>query len=108
MRVLSDVIEPFGLMVALDKDIHGLAHISELADEAAGNLQDKFKIGQVTDFEIVSLEPPEHRLGLRLYGVKGKVKKESEPAKATPDKEEVKKSKKTAKKEKVAEADKKE
>ena len=24
----------------------------------------------------MSLEPPEHRLGLRLFGVKGKVKKE--------------------------------
>ncbi|OGH92043.1 MAG: hypothetical protein A2534_02405 [Candidatus Magasanikbacteria bacterium RIFOXYD2_FULL_39_9] len=67
-------IEPFGLMVALDKDIHGLAHISELADEGISNLGEKFKIGQNTDFEIVSLEPPEHRLGLRLFGVKGKKK----------------------------------
>ncbi|MBI2037527.1 MAG: S1 RNA-binding domain-containing protein [Candidatus Magasanikbacteria bacterium] len=71
-------IEPFGLMVALDKDIHGLAHISELADEGISNLADKFKVGQNTDFEIVSLEPPEHRLGLRLYGVKGKAKKAEE------------------------------
>ena len=126
-------IEPFGLMVALDKDIHGLAHISELADEAAGNIADKFKIGQVADFEIVSLEPPEHRLGLRLYGVKGKTKKtadsatastakeekKSEPAKEVADeekkdvassaevsaaKEEVKKTKKTVKKEKKEKA----
>ena len=102
-------IEPFGLMVALDKDIHGLAHISELADEAAGNIADKFKIGQVTDFEIVSLEPPEHRLGLRLYGVKGKAKKteekKPEPAKEEPvakeeAEEEVKKTKKVEKKKK--------
>src|SRR3989339_177086 len=41
-------IEPFGLMVALDKDIHGLAHISELADEGISNLGEKFKIGQNT------------------------------------------------------------
>ena len=102
-------IEPFGLMVALDKDIHGLAHISELTDEAGGNIQDKFKIGQTTDFEIVSLEPPEHRLGLRLFGVKGKVKKTEETKKEekTPDsaevassKEEVKEVKKEKKKEK--------
>lgn len=71
-------IEPFGLMVALDKDIHGLAHISELADEGITNISEKFKIGQTTDFEVVSLEPPEHRLGLRLYGVKGKAKKVEE------------------------------
>lgn len=71
-------IEPFGLMVALDKDIHGLAHISELSDEAVGDIQSKFTLGQTTDFEIVSLEPPEHRLGLRLFGVKGRAKKTEE------------------------------
>lgn len=91
-------IEPFGLMVALDKDIHGLAHISELADEGISNLNEKFKIGQNTDFEIVSLEPPEHRLGLRLFGVKGKVKK-TEEKKEEKDEKEVKKEKKKEEKE---------
>lgn len=65
-------IESFGLMVGLDKDIHGLAHISELSDEPIANLHDKFKIGQELEFEIVSLEPTEHRLGLKIAGVKGK------------------------------------
>lgn len=65
-------IESFGLMVGLDKDIHGLAHISELSDEPINNLGDKFKIGQEYEFEIVSLEPADHRLGLKLAGVKGK------------------------------------
>ncbi len=93
-------IEPFGLMVALDKDIHGLAHISELTDDGAGNIADKFKIGQTTDFEIVSLEPPEHRLGLRLFGVKGKVKKadEAKDAVKADEAKEEKKEKKTKKK----------
>jgi len=71
-------IEPFGLMVALDEDIHGLAHISELSDEPISNINDKFKVGQTLDFEIMSLEPPEHRLGLRLAGVKGKSAKKEE------------------------------
>ncbi len=65
-------IEPFGLMIGLDKEIHGLAHISELSDEPMGNIGDKFKLGQELEFEIVSLEPAEHRLGLKLAGVKGK------------------------------------
>lgn len=73
-------VEPFGLMVALDKDIHGLAHISELSDEPVSNLNDKFKLGQTLDFEIVSLEPPEHRLGLRLAGIKGKSARKTEVA----------------------------
>lgn len=71
-------IEPFGLMVALDKDIHGLAHVSELSDEPIANLNDKFKLGQETNFVVVSLEPTEHRLGLRVAGVKGKVVKKAE------------------------------
>lgn len=65
-------IEPFGLMIALDPEIHGLAHISELSDTPLANLTEKFKIGMELDFEIVSLEPAEHRLGLKLAGVKGK------------------------------------
>ncbi len=79
-------IEAFGLMVALDKDIHGLAHISELADEGISNINEKFKLGQVTEFEIVSLEPPEHRLGLRLFGVKGKKKAAAVAMEAKEDK----------------------
>ena len=64
-------------MVALDKEIHGLAHVSELSDEPINNVADKFKLGQEAEFEVVSLEPTEHRLGLRAAGVKGKnVKKE--------------------------------
>jgi len=65
-------IEPFGLMVALDNDIHGLAHISELSDKPIEDLAKEFKINEARKFEIVSLEPAEHRLGLKLEGVKGK------------------------------------
>jgi len=83
-------IEPFGLMVSLDKDIHGLAHISELSDESIHNINDKFKIGQEVEFNVVSLEPAEHRLGLRVAGVKGKAgrRAEVEAKKVEPKKEE--------------------
>ena len=87
-------VEPFGLMVALDKDIHGLAHISELSDEPITNLAEKFKVGQTLDFEIVSLEPPEHRLGLRLAGVKGKSAKKAEAAAKTAESQEEQKEEK--------------
>ncbi len=75
-------IEPFGLMVALDADIHGLAHISELSDDPISNIHDKFKLGQELEFEVVSLEPAEHRLGLKVAGVKGKAKKEEKKPEA--------------------------
>ncbi|KKP59416.1 MAG: RNA binding S1 domain protein [Candidatus Magasanikbacteria bacterium GW2011_GWC2_34_16] len=70
-------VEPFGLMVALDKEIHGLAHVSELSDAPIGNIHDKFKVGQEATFAVVSVEPMEHRLGLRVAGVKGKSAKKA-------------------------------
>ncbi len=99
-------IESFGLMVGLDKDIHGLAHISELSDDPVTNINDKFKIGQELEFEIVSLEPAEHRLGLKIAGVKGKSGRTADKkasAKASSDAEEkVEKKEKKAKKEETA------
>ncbi len=71
-------VEPFGLMVKLDNEIHGLAHISELADTQVtdvNQLREMYQTGQSYRFEIVSIEPAEHRLGLKREGVKGKTKK---------------------------------
>ena len=81
-------IEAFGLMIALDDEIHGLAHVSEISDEPINNINDKFKIGQTLDFEVMSLEPAEHRLGLRLAGVKGKSGRKAEEKKKDESKEE--------------------
>lgn len=86
-------IEPFGLMVKLDEQIHGLAHISELSNKSIkgiDELKDMFKIGEKYKFEIVSIEPAEHRLGLKIEGVKSKApeKKEEEPSESKEKKEE--------------------
>lgn len=82
-------IEPFGLMVKLDEDIHGLAHISELSDTPIKDieqLKDKFKLNEKYKFEIVNIEPAEHRLGLKVEGVKGRSdKKDDEKAKPRTD-----------------------
>jgi small subunit ribosomal protein S1 len=66
----------FGAFVELDNDIHGLAHISELADYPIKTAQDVVKIGEDYEFKIVSIEPDEHRLGLSLKALK---KKEEKP-----------------------------
>ncbi len=73
-------VEPFGLMVKLDDDIHGLAHISELSDGPMSekDMREKFQIGAEHTFEIVSVEPSNHRLGLKLEGVKGKTRGKKE------------------------------
>lgn len=84
-------IEPFGLMVKLDEQIHGLAHISELSNKSIkgiDELKEMFTIGQPYKFEIVSIEPAEHRLGLKVEGVKSKApeKKEEEKEEKTEEK----------------------
>lgn len=94
-------IESFGLMVGLDRDIHGLAHISELSDQPIANLNDKFKPGQELDFEIVSLEPTEHRLGLKLAGVTGKKARAEKKVETAVKSEEVKEVKKEEAKKEV-------
>lgn len=57
-------VNPFGLFVGLDDDIHGLAHISQIGLAPKQRINDKFKSGEKVEFTIVSIEPKEHRLGL--------------------------------------------
>lgn len=71
-------INPFGLFVELDKEIHGLAHISELSNDPIQDIYAFAKEGEEREFEIVSIEPAQHRLGLRIPGVKKKMEKKKE------------------------------
>jgi len=81
---------PFGAFVELDKDIHGLIHISELTDKSAAEPASIIKEGEIYDFVIISLEPEEHRLGLSLKKIREKkepeIKNES-PVEEKPIKE---------------------
>lgn len=91
-------VESFGLMVKLDAEIHGLAHISDLADKRVADqkeLLSQFEIGKEYKFEIISIEPAEHRLGLRLEGVKKRETRTTEEKVDVP--EEVKEGKKDEK-----------
>ena len=61
-------INPFGLFVKLDEEIHGLAHVSLLNINAKEKITDLYQPGEVKNFEVVSISPSEHRLGLKLAG----------------------------------------
>jgi small subunit ribosomal protein S1 len=63
-RVLK--INPFGLFVELDPDIHGLAHVSELAAKPVRDVNEIARVGDEFEFKIVSIDPENHRLGLSL------------------------------------------
>lgn len=96
-------INHFGAFVYLDKNIHGLAHVSEMSELYPGkNIDEIIKVGEEYSWKIISMEPKEHRMGLMLAQDEKKKKKNEEP-KAEPDEkaeeglEKMKKPKKEAK-----------
>jgi small subunit ribosomal protein S1 len=74
-RVLK--INPFGLFVELDPDIHGLAHISELSNKPVKDVNEIARMGDEFDFRIVTIDPENHRLGLSLRKAKEETKEEA-------------------------------
>ncbi len=76
-------INPFGLFVELDAEIHGLAHVSELSDEPVDDMSKFATIGETVKFKVVSIEANEHRLGLSLKAMNEKPKEEKEEYEAT-------------------------
>lgn len=95
-------INPFGLFVKLDEEIHGLAHISQLNLGPKEKISDLFNIEEIKDFEIVSISPAEHRLGLKIANAKkaAKAKVEKEEVEETGDDKKEKKAEKKDKEEK--------
>lgn len=79
---------PFGFFVELDPEIHGLAHISELADRPVRDLHEIGKPGDELEWRVVSVEPEHHRLGLSLKALKEPAARPSEPSDESPKTEE--------------------
>lgn len=82
-KITGDILKvnPFGLFVKLDEDIHGLAHISQLGLAPKQRINEKFKADTQEEFTIVSIEPKEHRLGL-AFGDNAKIKEAPQENKA--------------------------
>jgi ribosomal protein S1 len=97
-------INPFGLFVQLDDNIHGLAHISELSEKPIKSPEEIARIGAELDFKILSIEPADHRLGLSIRALKEKTRAEKNEAvaedKVSDKKRIAKEKKKTAKEDK--------
>lgn len=54
---------PFGAFVKLDKNIQGLAHISEFGTEK--KMKEMLETGKKYDFKILSIKPKEYRMALK-------------------------------------------
>ena len=71
-------INHFGAFVYLDKDIHGLAHVSEFISRyPSKNIDEVIVAGEVYKWEIMSMDPNEHRMGLKFIGKEGKADKKA-------------------------------
>lgn len=80
-KVMGEIIKinPYGVIVKIDEDIQGLAHISELSDENIQNIKDMEKIVKLGDkkqFVIISMDCVNHRIGLSLKNLEKSEKAE--------------------------------
>ncbi|MFZ1720513.1 MAG: UTP--glucose-1-phosphate uridylyltransferase [Candidatus Moraniibacteriota bacterium] len=84
-----DKINHFGAFVYLDKDIHGLAHVSEFHDVYPNRkMEELFTIGETYAWKILSIEPKSHRMGLLpVKDAKEKTEKKGKVAKTEEVKE---------------------
>lgn len=57
-------LNPFGAFVQLDKDIHGLVHVSDFP--TFEDMQKELNIGQKYQFKILSIEAQNHKMALSL------------------------------------------
>jgi len=73
-------LNPFGVFVELDQDIHGLAHISELSYKLVRHPGEVVKVGETRPFKILTIEPDHHRLGLSLKALEAKPEPTQPPA----------------------------
>ncbi len=55
---------PFGAFVQLDKEIHGLVHVSEFGSQEA--MRQALEIENEYEFKIISIEPKSHKMALSL------------------------------------------
>lgn len=81
-------VNPFGLFVELEKNIQGLAHISQLNEKQAANIGEVAKIGENKEFYVVSIDPKNHRLGLSLTKPKAEKETKAEIAEVSGDSKE--------------------
>ncbi len=104
-------VNPFGLFVELDENIHGLAHASQLEIGPGLKITDVYKYNEEKEFEIVSIEAKQHRLGLKMINGKKakktvkKIDKDKKEERVDDEKEEVKKKKSGKKEEKKEKED---
>ncbi|MDP4006988.1 MAG: S1 RNA-binding domain-containing protein [bacterium] len=70
-------LNPFGAFVEIEPKIQGLCHISEFGTRTA--MEEVLGMGTVQKFQILEINPEEHRMSLRIAGKEGDAIPESQP-----------------------------
>jgi len=58
----------FGLFVEIDKDLEGLAHVSELVLAESEKLEEKFKVGDELKIKVLKVDSIQHKIALSMKG----------------------------------------
>lgn len=75
-------INPFGAFVQIDKDIHGLVHVSDFG--SLERLNQELMVGKKYQFKIISIEPQVHKMALSLVRPEKAAKEEVLPENEAP------------------------
>lgn len=59
-------IQPYGAFVALDENIQGLVHISEVTHGFVKDVNDHLKVGEEVDVKVLSIDEAAGKIGLSI------------------------------------------
>ena len=76
-------LNPFGTFVEIEPRIQGLCHISEFGTRKA--MEDALQVGDTKKFEILEINPDEHRMSLKIAGQESATPQESKETKQEPE-----------------------
>lgn len=62
-------VTPFGAFLALEGDINGLIHVTEITDKAITEPGEALKVGDKVKARVIAIEPNERRIGLSIKAV---------------------------------------
>ena len=67
-RPITEIFD-FGLLIAVEKDVDGLLHISDLAYKKVSNLASKYKVGDVIKSKIIEFNDEKNRISLSIKAI---------------------------------------
>lgn len=72
--------EQFGAFVELEPGVEGLVHISELDYRRVGRVTDVLNVGQMTDVQVLEVDPGRKRISLSVKALKAKPEEQAPAA----------------------------